>query len=108
MAVVLLVLHHCAVAGRCSGLNAQVYPNGSTRMTLRLMLPVDRNGDEPPARAIGNRCAHDLALETQFLGHVDIAQLRNMEGMPINRKFIVGQVEAQCVSFLTLEARKAR
>src|SRR5579859_1523791 len=77
-------------------------------MSCRLMLHFDRKGDKPPARAMGNSCAHDLALETPFLGHVDIAQLGNMEGMPINRKFIVGQVEAQFVSFLTLEARKAR
>src|SRR6266446_2130440 len=77
-------------------------------MSWRLMLHFDRNGDEPPACTIGNSCAQDLATETQFLGHVDITQLGNMQGMPINRKFIVGQVKAQFVLFLTLEARKAR
>ena len=89
-----LVLKLLAIATGCQGLNAQVYPNRSTVMGWRFMLHLDRNGDEPPARPIGNSCAHDCALETQFLGHVDIAQLRNMKRMPVNREFVVSQVEA--------------
>ena len=71
------------------------------------MLHFDRDGDEPPARAMGNGGAHDLATETRLVGHVDVAQLRDVECMPVNREFIVRQIEAQSISFLALEARKA-
>src|SRR6266568_9374724 len=84
LAVVLLVLKHSAIATGCQGLDAQVYPNRSTVMGRCLMLHLDRDGDEPPARLIGKSCAHDFALETQFLSHVDIAQLRDSQRMPMN------------------------
>src|ERR1700693_4794504 len=70
------------------------------------MLHLDRNGDEAPARTRGNRGTHDLALETQLFGHIDIAQLWNVEHMPVDRKLIVGEVESQPILFLALEARE--
>src|SRR6266487_4774868 len=73
-----------------------------------LMLHFDRNGDEPPARTIGNSGAHDLALEAQFFGHVDVAQLWDAECMTVNRELIVCQVEAQSITLLAFEVRKAR
>src|SRR5712691_11687775 len=71
------------------------------------MLHLDRDGNEPPACTIGNNRAHDLAMETQFLGHVDLAQLWDVEGMPIDRELIVRQIEAQSIPFLAFEVRKA-
>src|SRR5207247_9369630 len=71
------------------------------------MLHLDRNGDEPPARTIGNHRAHDLAVKAEFFRHVDISQLGNTERMPIDRKFIIGQIEAQAISFLALKPWKA-
>src|SRR5579859_7742038 len=76
-------------------------------MVWRLMLHLDRDGNEPPACAIGNSSAHDLAMETQFLGHVDLAQLWDVECMSIDRELIVRQIEAQSIPFLALEMWEA-
>ena len=46
-----------------------------------LMLHLDRDGDEPPARTIGNSCTRDFARKAQFLGHVDIAQLQRTQSV---------------------------
>src|SRR2546426_7048188 len=72
------------------------------------MLHFDCDRDEPPACTIGNRCTHDLALQTQFFAHVDLAQLWDVECMPVNRELIVCQVEAQSITLLAFEVRKAR
>src|SRR5438552_7182454 len=76
-------------------------------MSRCLMLHLDRNGDEPPARTRGNRCAHDFALETQCLAHVDIAQLRDSQRMLMNGELVVGQVEAQSITLLAFKVRKS-
>src|SRR5947209_3573550 len=72
-----------------------------------LVLHLDRDGDEPPASAIGNSCTHDLATEAQLLGHVNVAQPGNMERMPINRILIISQIKAQSVTLLAFEPWKA-
>src|SRR5258706_14907905 len=72
-----------------------------------LVLHLDRDGDEPPASAIGNSCTHDLATEAQFLGHVNVAQLGNMERMPVDRKLIIREIKAQSITLLALEPWKA-
>src|SRR5437588_396130 len=71
------------------------------------MLHLDRNGDEPPASAIENNRAHDLAVKAECFGHVDVPELGNTERRPIDREFIIGQIEAQAISFLALKAWKA-
>src|SRR5258706_2488305 len=76
-------------------------------MCWRLMLHLDCNGDEPPACTIEDGRTHDFVLKTQFLCHIDIAQLRNMKRMPVNGALVVSQVEAQSITLLALEMRKA-
>jgi len=77
-------------------------------MRWRLMLHLDRNGDEPPTRTVENGRTHGFASKTHFLSHIDLAQLRDMQRMPVNREFVVGQVEAQSITLLALEMREAR
>ena len=64
------------------------------------MLHFDRDGDEPPARTIENCGAHDLSLEAERLGHIDSPKLGDTQRMLIDRKLIVGKVEAQSIPFL--------
>src|SRR3989442_2673452 len=75
-------------------------------MGWRLMFHLYRDRDEPPACLIGNRGAYDLAVETQFLGHVDLAEFRNMEHVSINRELIIVEVEGESIPFLAFEMRK--
>src|SRR2546430_16774048 len=77
-------------------------------MRWRLMFHLNRDGNEPPPCTRGNSSAHDLALEALFFGHVHVAQLRDVERMPINGELVVGKVEAQAISFFALKVRKAR
>src|SRR5689334_12573139 len=70
------------------------------------MVHLDCDGDEPPAGTVGNRGAHDLAREAQFLSHVDMAKLRHSKRVSIDRKLIVGQIEAQSVPFLAFKVRE--
>src|SRR6266702_2988380 len=106
MTIVLLVLkHHARACGR-KRLDTQVYPNGSTAMSRDFMLHLYRDGGEPPACTRGNDGAHDLARPAERFGHVDGAKLGDAYRLPINRKFIVGKIEAQAIPFLAFKARK--
>jgi hypothetical protein len=72
------------------------------------MLHLDRNGDEPPVCTVENGRTQGFAGKTHVLTHIDLAQLRNMQGMPVNREFVVSQVEAQSITLFALEMREAR
>src|SRR5437764_2536735 len=75
-------------------------------MSWDLMLHLDRDGNEPPARTIRNDRTHDLALESERFGHIDRPKFGDSERLPIHRKFVVSKIEAQPVPFLAFEVRK--
>src|SRR5215469_10845308 len=72
----------------------------------RFMLHLYGNGDKPSASTRGNCRTDNFALETQFLGHVDLTQFGNTDGMISDRKLVICQVEAQVIMLLALEMRK--
>src|SRR6266566_2334149 len=84
-----------------------VYPNGSTVMSWGLVLHLDRNGDKPPARPLGNNRAHDFASEPQRLSHIDFAKFGNAYPVSLDKKLIVIEVETQLIFLLALEMGKA-
>src|SRR6266566_73389 len=67
------------------------------------MLNLYRDGDEPPARTIGNDCTHDLACKAKCFSHIDGSELGDTYRMPLDRKLIVGEVEAQPITLLAFE-----
>src|SRR2546429_6512555 len=76
-------------------------------MGWHFVLHLYRDGDEPPACTRGNDGAHDLTLKAERFGHIDSHKLGDTYRLPIDSKFIVGQIEAQSIPFLAFETRKA-